>query len=194
MNTRSQRVAAVISAFFLVGTASSRPWWVAAPATTQHDFLPPDVAFRVGAHADGSHLHVRFIIADGYYLYRNKFEVAPESPDLRLGTPSYPPGTVKSDPFFGNQVVYTQQVDLVLPYTRSDGGAHPLQIRVTYQGCATAGLCYPPMVQVLFPDNPAVAPPVASHPWEAVAILGGIAAFFAAGWSFRRAKRPAMPV
>jgi thiol:disulfide interchange protein DsbD len=147
----------------------------------------------VGAHADGSRLHLRWIIADGYYLYRNKFEVASESPDLRLGTPSYPPGTTKSDPFFGNQVVYTQQVDLVLPYARTDGGAHPLQIRVTYQGCAEAGLCYPPMVQVLFPDHPVAMVPVASHPWEAVGILGGIAAFFAAGWSFRRAKRPAMP-
>ena len=50
--------------------------------SNETDFLPPDVAFRVGAQADGDAVRVRWVIADGYYLYRAKMTVAAESPDL----------------------------------------------------------------------------------------------------------------
>ena len=61
------------------------------------------------------------------------------------------PGTVKRDPYLGTKEVYTQQVEGTVPYQRFDYGAHPLQVKVTYQGCAEAGLCYPLITKVLFP-------------------------------------------
>ena len=51
-----------------------------------------------------------------------------------------------------------QQVEGTVAYKRFDYGAHPIQIKVTYQGCAEAGLCYPPITKVLFPQSPAAQP------------------------------------
>ena len=62
-----------------------------------------------------------------------------------------PQGVIKTDPYLGTQEIYTQQVEAAVPFMRFDGGAHPIQIKVTYQGCAEAGLCYPPITKVVFP-------------------------------------------
>ena len=64
-----------------------------------------------------------------------------------------PPGTLKTDPYLGTNEIFTQQVEATVPYRRLDYGAHPLQIKVTYQGCAEAGLCYPLITKVLFPTR-----------------------------------------
>ena len=120
--------------------------------SNESDFLPPDVAFHVMAANDGRSLRVRWVIADGYYLYRQRMDIKAESPDLMLSAPAaYPRGIVKTDAYFGSQEIYRQQVEATVPYTRIDGGAHPLQIKVTYQGCADAGLCYPPITKVIIP-------------------------------------------
>jgi len=184
---------AVISAYLMPNAAHAKPWWVTGPVANEHEFLPPDVAFRVAAHADGTRLHVRWVIADGYYLYRSKLDVKAESPGLELGTPSLPRGSPMTDEYFGAREVYLQQVEALIPYARLDAGAHPLQIRVSYQGCAMAGLCYPVIVQVLFPDSPVAAAPPVSHPWEGLAIGGGLLLFFGAGVNFRKTRRPAVP-
>jgi thiol:disulfide interchange protein DsbD len=159
------------------------------------DFLPPDVAFRASARVDGNVVRVRWIIADGYYLYRRRIEIKAESPDLAISAPVLPKGVLKSDPYLGTQEIYQQQVEATVPYTRFDAGAHPLQIKVIYQGCAEAGLCYPPISKVLFPEQAAplggVVP--ASHPWMGVAILGGGFAFFLAGLSLRKGRKLDLP-
>jgi thiol:disulfide interchange protein DsbD len=80
-----------------------------------------------------------------------------------------------------------------VPFSRIDGGAHPLAIKVTYQGCAEAGLCYPPITQVLSPDHPVAAAAVASHPWEAVAIVGGGFSFLLAGLLLRKGRKLDLP-
>jgi thioredoxin:protein disulfide reductase len=177
----------------LAGLAAAKPWWLRGVDTNDGDFLPPDVAFRVGSRVDGGVLKVRWIIADGYYLYRTKFEVAAESPDLVMATPSFPKGILKTDPYLGNQEIFTQQVEATVPFTRSDFGAHPLQIKVTYQGCAEAGLCYPAITKVLFPQGTASPSPTQPHAWERMAILGGGLAFLMAGLMLRKGRRLAMP-
>ena len=195
----------------LAGSVAAKPWWVHGVETNQSDFLPPDEAFRVSARIEGDVIHVRWIIADGYYLYRQKMQIAAESPDLSVAAPTFPPGTPKTDPYLGTQEIYTQQVEGTAAYTRSDGGAHPLEIRLTYQGCAEAGLCYPPISKVIFPgaaaaDPIAAATPAAtaaatapaspaspSHPWEGYAILGGGLAFLLAGLMLRKGRRLALP-
>src|ERR1700689_5211811 len=172
-----------ISLLGLAGTAPAKPWWMRGIDSNETDFLPPDVAFRCAARVDGNVVKVRWVIADGYYHYRQKIEVRAESPDLVVSAPQLPPGVVKTDPYLGTQQVYTQQVEAVVPYSRTDAGAHPLQIKVTYQGCAEAGLCYPPITKVLFPitGSPAVVTSVPPHSWESSAILVGAGAFLLAG-------------
>jgi len=177
----------------LAGLASAKPWWMRGVESNESDFLPPDVAFKVSSRVDGNVLHVRWAIADGYYLYRHKMAVTAESPDLVVSAPSFPTGTLKTDPYLGTQEIFTQQVEGTVAYTRLDAGAHPIQIKVTYQGCAEAGLCYPPISKVIFPAGaPAVvqAPP---HAWEGYAAFGGGLAFLLAGLVLRKGRRLDMP-
>ena len=177
----------------LVGVASAKPWWMRGVESNESDFLPPDVAFRVSARIDGTVVRVRWIIADGYYLYRHKIDIKAESPDLALSTPALPKGVLKSDPYLGTQEIYQQQVEATVPYTRFDAGAHPLQIKVVYQGCAEAGLCYPPISKVLFPEQAASSMAPASHPWMGVAILAGGFAFLLAGVTLRKGRKLDLP-
>jgi thioredoxin:protein disulfide reductase len=159
--------------------------------SNETDFLPPDVAFRVAARIDGNVVKVRWVIADGYYLYRRKIEVKAESPDLLVSAPQLPPGTVKTDPYLGTQQVYTQQVEAIVPYSRIDAGAHPLQIKVIYQGCAEAGLCYPPITKVIFPSvgSTSVVASEPPAPWESTAIIAGACAFLLAGLVLRKGRK-----
>jgi len=177
----------------VAGVAVAKPWWLRGVESNETDFLPPDVAFRVAAHVEGRVLRVRWVIADGYYLYRQRMDVKAESPDLVLATPAFPHGVVKADPYLGTQEVYLQQVEATVPFTRFDGGAHPLQIKVTYQGCAMAGLCYPPMTRVIFPDSAAPVQQTAPHTWEGIAIIGGGCAFLLAGLLLRKGRRLDIP-
>ena len=187
------------AAFAVAGLAQARPWWLRGAATAGQDFLPPDAAFRVAVHMDGKRLHIHWVIANGYYLYRSKMAVAAASPDLLVYPPSLPQGTLLTDRYFGPQRVYFHHVEATAGYSRSDFGAHPVQIKVTYQGCAQAGLCYPPIVKVLFPDElPAAASQAAPQPtpstsWEFVAIAGGGGAFLWAGLARRKRRRLPMP-
>jgi thioredoxin:protein disulfide reductase len=177
------------------GFAQAKPWWMRGIDSKETDFLPPDVAFRVAARVEGSALKVRWVIADGYYLYRQKIEVRAESPDLMVSAPQLPAGVVKTDPYLGTQEIYTQQVEALVPYTRSDAGAHPIQIKVTYQGC-TEGLCYPPITKVVFPvtGSTAVAVPnIPPGPWVGIAILAGAFAFLLAGLVLRKGRKLDVP-
>jgi thiol:disulfide interchange protein DsbD len=176
----------------LPAVSAAKPWWLRGTDSNEGDFLPPDEAFRVKATVDGSHLLIRYAIANGYYLYRQKMEVAAESPDLTVGEPQFPAGTMKTDPYLGTQEIFTQRVQAQVPFQRQDAGAHPVQIKLTYQGCAEAGLCYPPIVKVLFPGvETAQAPTAAGRPPRAAlfGILGGVLAFLAAGLWLRKGRR-----
>jgi len=185
-------IAAALAGF--ATAAQGKPWWMRDTDSNDTDFLPPDVAFRAGAALDGQALRIRWVIADGYYLYKDKIAVQAQSPDLILGPPLLPPGIIKTDPFMGRQEIYTQQVEARVPFTRADFGAHPLQIRVTYQGCAEGGLCYPPITKVLFPAAALPESTVnAPRQWELIAIIGGVLAFLAAGLVLRHGRKLPLP-
>jgi thioredoxin:protein disulfide reductase len=178
----------------LSGPAFAKPWWMRGIDSKETDYLPPDVAFRVAARVEGNIIKVRWVIADGYYLYRQKIEVRAESPDLVVAPAQLPDGVIKTDPFLGTSQVYFQQVEALVPYSRIDAGAHPLQIKVTYQGC-TEGLCYPPMTKVIFPvaGSTAAAISLPPYPWETIAILGGALAFLVAGLVLRKGRKLDVP-
>lgn len=111
------------------------------------DFLEPTQAFKLSATAAGPDaVHVRFDIADGYYLYRERFKfVAPEG--VTLGEAELPQGKVKFDETFQKEVeTYRGELLLRLPVKAANG---PFVLEVTSQGCADAGLCYPPEAQRL---------------------------------------------
>src|SRR6516165_10710986 len=75
------------------------------------EFLPPDVAFRFDALADGSdRVRLNWEIADGYYLYRARIKVVTSSTSAQLGTPEFPAGQVKTDEYFGKQEVYHHEL------------------------------------------------------------------------------------
>jgi thiol:disulfide interchange protein DsbD len=178
----------------LVGFASAKPWWMRGIESNESDFLPPDVAFRVSAGVDGNLVRVRWVIADGYYLYRSRIQIKAESPDLLVSEPALPKGVLKTDPYLGSQEIYQQQVEATAPYTRFDYGAHPMQVKVTYQGCAEAGLCYPPISKVLFPGHAASGGATSTfHPWVGAAILAGGFAFLWAGLALRKGRKLDLP-
>src|SRR5271170_800179 len=178
--------------------AEAKPWWIRGVESNDTDFLPPDVAFRVASHVDGSVLRVRWVIADGYYLYRRRIEIKAESPDLLISPAELPRGIQKVDAFQGAQEIYQQQVEATVPYSTVDGGAHPLQIKVTYQGCAEAGLCCPPITKVIFPQpavsaGAAAASGSAPHTWELFGVLAGALAFLLAGLMLRKGRKLELP-
>ncbi|HEX3914666.1 MAG TPA: protein-disulfide reductase DsbD domain-containing protein [Steroidobacteraceae bacterium] len=192
---RSTAFPTVILLSLLAGAAQAKPWWMRGIDSKETDFLPPDVAFRVSARVDGNLVKVRWVIADGYYLYRQKIDVRAESPDLVVSTAQLPAGVLKTDPYLGTQQIFTQQVEASVPYSRLDAGAHPMQIKVTYQGCAEAGLCYPPITKVLFPTAapPPAAADVPPYPWESLAIIAGGVAFLLAGLVLRKGRKLDIP-
>jgi thiol:disulfide interchange protein DsbD len=121
-----------------------------ASRTSGDDFLPPDRAFRFDALAEGTdRVRLNWEIADGYYLYRARIKVSTTSPGAQLGTPQFPPGQVKNDEYFGRQEVYHHELAVTLPVARAAAGDLDLPLEVTYQGCADAGLCYPPQTKTL---------------------------------------------
>ena len=108
------------------------------------ELLPEDQAFAFSAELmpDGS-IAVRWDIAEGYYMYRDKmgFEVVPASAASTL--PALPPGKRKHDELFGEVDVYTDAFELVLPLASADS---PVTLVAKGQGCnEPVGVCYPPM-------------------------------------------------
>ena len=119
------------------------------------EFLKVDEAFILSAEfSDPSHLVVRWKIADGYYLYQDKLNFSLES-EGKLGTPQLPPSTLKPDPYFGDAQIYlSPQLEIILPIQIAQ--LKTVALKVKYQGCANAGLCYPPTTKVVnlsFPSN-----------------------------------------
>jgi len=119
------------------------------------DFLPPDEAFRFAAIPDGPD-HVRLIwqIADGYYLYRARVKAATTSSQAQLGALEMPTGETKSDEYFGKQEIYHHELVAGVPVARASSAELALPLQVTYQGCATAGLCYPPITKEIMVSLP----------------------------------------
>ena len=105
-------------------------------------FLPVDEAFQPSAWHDGETLYVGIKNAEGYYLYRHQFEVTTATEGLSLGEPDLPAGEAKSDEFLGDVNVFYDSV--VFQSALSPGHRGPLEVTLTFQGCADAGLCYPP--------------------------------------------------
>jgi thiol:disulfide interchange protein DsbD len=113
--------------------------FTALPVMAQ-DFLEPDKAFSFSARmAAPDSIEVTYDIADGYYMYRERFKFAAKG--ATLGTPVYPKGKVKFDDTFQKDVeTYRHSVTVTIP-VKANG---MFTLTATSQGCADAGLCYAP--------------------------------------------------
>ena len=104
--------------------------------SNQQDFLPVEEAFRFEMLDDVEPNILVWQIADKHYLYRHRLGVTDANGET---VPiDYPEGLPHSDEFFGDTQIYRQLLQLTL----NADAQRPLA--VTYQGCADAGLCYPP--------------------------------------------------
>ena len=115
-------------------------WW-ALPSHAQQNFLQPEQAFRltVTKQADGL-VRLNWKISDGYYLYRKQMKVEGE-PVGSAQQVEWPAGTRKTDATFGESEVYHDNVAVRVKAPNAQA------LTVVWQGCAEAGLCYPPQTQ-----------------------------------------------
>jgi thiol:disulfide interchange protein DsbD len=134
--------------------------------------LPEAQAFGFEAIVgDGNTLLLRFTPAPGYYLYRDKTVLTLAGADgITAGRPRWPPGTRHRDEYFGEGVVYFEQVDVPLPLQRTRADAANARLTATFQGCQTDGICYPPMTRTVALALPAGS--VAPVPVEAAPAAG----------------------
>jgi thiol:disulfide interchange protein DsbD len=115
------------------------------------EFLDPDEAFRVSvSEASPTELLIRWDIAEGYYLYRDKLDIRLSGGEgVTAGPVSIPQGETKHDEYFGDVQVFHHEIEARLPLQRASGAATEVTVQLGYQGCAEAGICYPPIKKQL---------------------------------------------
>lgn len=119
------------------------------------ELLPAEQAFQFFAEVkDANTVHMNWLLADGYYLYREKVKLTVKAGDVQLGSYEIPHGTPKHDPEFGNVEIFHQGLDFNVPLLRQNTAAQSIQLEVAYQGCADRGVCYPPMQKTVSLDLP----------------------------------------
>jgi thiol:disulfide interchange protein DsbD len=110
--------------------------------------LEPEAAYRMSARVVDDHtLEATWKIADGYYMYRDKFRFAVEPDSVKLGPAQTPAGKMKHDDIFGQVEIYRDQVKILLPITAGAVPGSTVTLKTTSQGCADMGICYPPLTQ-----------------------------------------------
>ncbi|MCK5828677.1 MAG: protein-disulfide reductase DsbD [Methylococcales bacterium] len=124
----------------------------------QDELLPGDQAFQLFASIkDANTLHVNWVIADGYYLYKEKTKLSLlNSASTQLGTITLPQGTPYHDESFGQVHIFHNELSFDVPLNRTDKRSHSISLLVKYQGCADRGVCYPPMektIELLLPET-----------------------------------------
>ena len=142
---------------------------LAAGHSQAQEFLDPEEAFKFSARAiDAKTIEASWKIADGYYLYKDKFKFALTG--AKLGTAQYPAGKIKDDPTFGTVEIYKKTVSIKLPVAREPGGALPVSLEATFQGCAEDGVCYMPVTSTASLKLAALTAPVlAAEPKQSTA-------------------------
>lgn len=124
----------------------------AAPASQQNvfaafkqdnEFLPVEQAFIFDFRQSGNQLELNWTIAEGYYLYKDKIKIAGVA--VSFSHPVMPTGEPHEDEYFGKTEVFRQKLTLTVPLSDIDPKDAVLKVR--FQGCADAGLCYPPVTQ-----------------------------------------------
>jgi thioredoxin:protein disulfide reductase len=123
-------------------------WGQSHAAWNEEDLLLPDQAFQISGHTDGNgKLLVKWRVADGYYMYRDKIHFETDSMGIELGQPVMSEAEIKHDEFFGDVAIYRGQASAEIPIKRMQGAGETILLKARSQGCADEGICFPPHQQ-----------------------------------------------
>jgi len=125
---------------------SSNPFGSSKNLLEAPEILPVEEVFRLTSSRAEGVVKLYWQILPGYYLYRHRLKVTSEAD---LGNLSMMDGKPKFDEFFGDVEVYYDELEVVVPL--NDESRDKVNLIVEYQGCAEAGLCYPPQKKRLSP-------------------------------------------
>jgi thiol:disulfide interchange protein DsbD len=143
LSSQSLWVYLLISLILLI--TSSQTFAAGNPFDSSEDeeFLKVEEAFQLTATANSANeIKLFWSVADGYYLYRKRLSVSSNDAGVTIGELDLPAGKNQHDEFFGDVEIYEQSLDVTVPVS-SDSNS--IELIVGYQGCAHAGLCYPPV-------------------------------------------------
>ena len=154
------QVSVILSSLLLLITGQ------VAMAQSADDLLPPEQAFAFSSEWVDNTLIARWDIADGYYMYQDKFAVESKTEGVAVGELSMTPGTPKTDQFFGEVVIYTDRAEVQIPLS-AEQPVTGASLVVWGQGCnEPVGICYPPISNEVF--NPLALIPAAQAQSAAV--------------------------
>ncbi|WP_027214413.1 protein-disulfide reductase DsbD [Burkholderia sp. WSM2232] len=154
-NCLSRRVRHALHAVFLLSACLLLAQFVPL-ARAADDFLDPAVAFKFSATEKPGEVDITYKIADGYYMYRERFAFTTRNGAATIGEPQLPAGHIKFDQTFNKDVeTYRDQLTIRIPVKQAAEG---FDLAVTSQGCADAGICYPPMERVYHVSGAALLP------------------------------------
>lgn len=112
------------------------------------EILHPDQAFILTVDdSNPAQVHLHWDIAEGYYLYRDQFDVSTDSDTVAVGDLEIPPGEVEDDLEFGKVAVHRELVEIVVPLSRAGARPGEFELQVRYQGCKQDSVCYPPITR-----------------------------------------------
>ncbi len=129
--------------------------------SSQERILEADQAFQLTVSAvDPLTVEARWLIAPGYYLYRDKFRLELlDAQGITIGATEIPPGELKDDPLFGPQHVFHDEAVATARLQHESAHAQSVRMKLDYQGCAEIGVCYPPLSKTVAVALPAVTSP-----------------------------------
>src|SRR6188474_2816459 len=107
--------------------------------------LNPEDAFKYTATADEQNVTIEWRATKGYYLYKKRLGLSAATPGVTVGDSVYPKGEVHKDEYFGEQEVFRDTFKVTAPLSGAKAG-DTVALKLKWQGCADAGLCYPPSV------------------------------------------------
>lgn len=114
------------------------------PGVSGNQYLSPDEAFVASVSSPSAErIVVEWTIAPEYYLYQHRFEFTIDG-DASLGAPVFPEAEQVSDEYFGESLIYREQASIPIPVENGRRGEQ-YTVTLRFQGCADAGLCYPPL-------------------------------------------------
>ena len=148
-----------LSALIPVSAQQSTTPSVLAALNQDNQFLPVEQAFVFDFRQNGNELELSWTIAEGYYLYKEKIKLVGVA--VSFSHPTMPVGEPHEDEYFGKTEIYRKSLTIKIPL--SDIDAKDALLKVRFQGCADAGLCYPPVTQQvpLFPVKDGTTAPAA---------------------------------
>lgn len=134
---------------FLLISAQVQAFGAGSSPFGNSEFLPVDQALPFNYTTGNGEVELSWDITPGHYLYLERIRITSLTEGARTGKPEFSlDGTLTNDEFFGETTVFYDPVTARVPVRLPDG-VKEAQLQITYQGCAEAGLCYPPQTRDL---------------------------------------------